>query len=39
LRFFIRYTGKRGFGGRWIKYILHKGFVGMIINNVEGEFF
>jgi hypothetical protein len=40
--FLIDVPKKRGFGDRWIGWIqcmLHKGFVGLTINNKEGEFF
>jgi hypothetical protein len=40
--FLLDVLEKRGFGGRWIwwiKSILHKGSVGVTINNVESEFF
>jgi hypothetical protein len=40
--FFIDVLQKRGFTNKWIgwiKDILHKGSVGLTINNKEGEFF
>jgi hypothetical protein len=40
--FLLDILAKRGFGGkwiRWIKAILCRGSVGLTINNVEGEFF
>jgi retron-type reverse transcriptase len=40
--FLLDILEKRGFGKRWImwmKMILFRGFVGVTINNMEGEFF
>jgi hypothetical protein len=40
--FLIDILEKRGFGGKWIDWIrciLHRGYVGLTINNYEGEFF
>jgi retron-type reverse transcriptase len=37
--FLLEVLEKRGFGARWMREILHRGFVGVTINNMEGEFF
>jgi hypothetical protein len=41
-QFLLDVLEKRGFGGKWIcwiKRILHRGLVGLTINNMEGDFF
>jgi retron-type reverse transcriptase len=41
-KFLLYVVEKRGFGGQligWIKRILYRGSVGLVINNIEGEFF
>jgi hypothetical protein len=40
--FLMEILQKKGFGSKWISWIrsiLHRGSVGLIINNEEGEFF
>jgi hypothetical protein len=37
--FILEVLEKRGFGARWMRKILHRCFVGVTINNMEGEFF
>jgi hypothetical protein len=40
--FTLEVLEKRGFGGRWLewmRHVLHRGYVGLTVNNTKGEFF